>query len=318
MTFCAASARLMVTFCAPMRRCAAMAVIDEEILGKTGGELFKELFRVYPTAEVEDYFKAGQWKDDVMKLDIQLFYSHAREAGAPYPPPIEELKFPPLPKTLVATGIGIVRPGMPGAVRPPPAVRPLILGSAPVPVGTVAGATPAASGPAAELRLIALFVTKWKLDPTRTKLMLAKLTPQRRRYVIQNFKVAVPGTATDEATNALETFIAECESSGSWGPAIGTLIPTATLVTPRPAGVATAPRPGMMPRPLLPAGLAVPMPVGAMKRPLTQTMVNPAFDASKRPRAITPKAGGMLAPGKGVQMPPRPVTPPGLMTKGGW
>lgn len=74
-------------------------------------------------------------------------------------------------------------------------------------------AAKASGGPIAELRLIALFVAKWKLDPTRTKVLLSKLTAARRRYVVRKFSTDTTGLA---ATTALEEFIKECEVLGEW------------------------------------------------------------------------------------------------------
>ena len=70
----------------------------EAALRKSDAELFKELYRLYPLAEVEDYFKGGQWQCELMKMDIQAFFAHRAEAGAPDPPPLEELKLPSLPE----------------------------------------------------------------------------------------------------------------------------------------------------------------------------------------------------------------------------
>jgi len=266
--------------------------VDDEILAKSGEELFKELLRVYSVAEVDDYFKAGQWKDDLMRTDIHLIYQHAREAGADEPIPLEEVKVPDLPKAVamggfqVPAGVGGFRPIAPGGVaafgvRPPPAVA-------------AAGAAGVAPGSTvAELRLIALFVTKWKLDPTRTKMMLAKLTPARRRFVIQSFKPA----AGVEATNALLMFITKCEQTNAWGAA---------------AAGAPALRPAVGYNPgVRPAAVALGQ---GVKRPLTPAMVAAAMQANKRqavqgirpavavrpmvrpqglrPAVVAPKAGG--------------------------
>lgn len=256
---------------------------DEEVLNKKGIELFKELLRVYSVAEVEDYYKMGVWRDELMKADLQLIEAHRKEAGAPDPIPLEEVVVPELPKAPVVqpglTGLFAVRPGMPqiiaaGAVRPmgitvAPAAA-LAAASRPVAPPVVAAAA-SASGPVAELRLIALFVAKWKLDPTRTKMMLAKMTPARRRYVIQNFKTVANGV---EATNSLEQFIAQCEKTNAWG-------------------AATAPAPAVVPavtvRPITVA--ATPATVAGIKRPITP--VNIALDPNKRiavaqPRGPTP------------------------------
>lgn len=217
----------------------AMADDDdmEKRLSKTGADLFKELLRVYDVAEFEDYIKNGQWQDEQMRVDLQLVEAHRREAGASEPIPLSEVKMP-------------VLPFMPGAARPAVGV----VGS-PV-VGAPAQAS-AGVGAVAELRLIALFVAKWKLDATRTKEMLSKLLPGRRRHIIANFKTTETGEA---ATDELEKFIQECEKNNSW--------PAATAVAPRPVAVAASPV--------------------AIKRPLVA--VAPAFDPNKRPRLITPVA----------------------------
>jgi len=188
-------------------------IVDfEEALSKTGAELFKELFRIYPVADPEDYFKSGGWRNDLMKQDLTLIESHRREAGAPDTADIDDIKMPPLPDGALraggapmfpsAVGLGL-RLNQPG----------LAAGAA---AGAVAGVAPASSTPVVEIRLIALFVAKWKLDPVTSKAALGKLTPARRRYIIQNFKTTVAGT---EASKELEDFIAKCEEDGSWEPA---------------------------------------------------------------------------------------------------
>merc|ERR1719409_845282 len=93
----------------------------------------------------------------------------------------------------------------------------------------VAGAA-AGIGPVQELRLIALFVSKWKLDPTKTRLIFAKQSPNRRRYLMQKFTTQVTG---EGATAALESFVAECNRTGVWdegagGQQLPTSVPTQT------------------------------------------------------------------------------------------
>ncbi|CAK0884986.1 unnamed protein product, partial [Prorocentrum cordatum] len=137
---------------------------EDERLLKKGPDLFQELLRVYPVAEPEDYFKAGQWRDEVMKTDLQLIEAHRLEAGAPDPPALDEVKMPELP-TAQPAGAG---------VRPPVTGLSALMGAR----ATVAGGAPALAAPGSgvvELRLMALFVAKWKLDATKTKLALAKL-----------------------------------------------------------------------------------------------------------------------------------------------
>jgi len=235
--------------------------------------------RVYPIAELEDYFRGGLWKDDVMRTDISLIYAHAREAGAPYPPALKDVKMPELPKSIQMAARPTFQAGVPGVrpvvatavVKPPPAA-----GTAAAPAAAAAAAPGAAAAAnaagtqATELRLIALFVAKWKLDPNRTKLILAKLTPPRRRFVIQSFK-----NAGGDPTASLEQFIAKCEQTNSWGAATTPVAATAQAgFAPQAAGV---------------------------KRPLTPTMT---VDPNKRPRLMTP---GALAPPKAGAPALRPV-----------
>jgi len=231
----------------------------EEAIKKSGVELFREMLRLYPVAELEDYYKGRLWKDDLMRADLQLIAAHRREAGAPDPIPLEEVPMPELPKQLGMTlpGLG-VRPIVPGGVT-------LAAGALGTRAVTPTGAS--STGPLAELRLIALFVAKWKLDPTRTKMMLAKMTPQRRRYIIQSFKPA-PGSDT---TEALLKYMAECEKNNSWGP------------SPAAGATATVKPPGIV--------------ATGVKRPLVASGL--ALDASKRPRinppTVTPAKAGIAA-----------------------
>jgi hypothetical protein len=231
--------------------------MSEEAMGKSGPELFKELLRVYETVEVDDYYKAGKWKDDLLRTDLTLILAHRKEAGAPDPPALEDVVLPEMPATgPTLGGVTSLTAASPGA---------------------------AATGPVAELRLIALFVAKWKLDPTKAKAALSKLLPNRRRYVIQNFKATSQG---DAGCAELDTFIAECGKNGSWDKAV----PPAAFSTPvsavRPLGVVARP-----------VGVVGGVGVSGLKRPLTP--VNPALDPSKRPRigvpAVVPAAGGALA-----------------------
>jgi len=130
--------------------------------------------------------------------------------------------------------------------------------------------------------LIALFVAKWKLEPTKTKVFLAKLIPGRRRYVIQNFKTTAQG---GEATAELEAYINECETTDAWANAEA-LAPVA--VAAKQAAPAATPMVGL-------------------KRPLAQTITptSTALDAAKRPKlaaVVAPKlAPGLIRPaGPGV------------------
>jgi len=270
----------------------------EEALKKTGLELFKELLRIYPVAAVEDYHKLGQWKEDLVKTDLQLIDAHRREAGAPEPLSLDQIPEVKVPATVGMPGL------MPGGALNMGGIRPAIPGVATAAApGAAAGA--AAAGPVAELRLIALFVAKWKLDPTKTKTVMAKLTPARRRYVIQNFKTATTGVA---ATTALEQYIAQCEKTNVWGAATATVTPAAGLAAAKPGMAAV--RPAMAPAAM-----------GGIKRPLTP----PASmnDPNKRIRLATPGATPAGMPGQapnalasrvaaaGMQRPG--MSPPGIV-----
>jgi hypothetical protein len=116
-------------------------------------------------------------------------------------------------------------------------------------VAAAAGAA-GGGGPSAELRQIALFIAKFKLEATKTKLMLARLTPPRRRWVMTNFTQS--GTATNPTT-AVEQYISQCERTNAWGSAT--------------AGSSFA---SSAPKPV----------VGGVKRPLTST--GTSFDPNKR------------------------------------
>ncbi|CAK0862603.1 unnamed protein product [Prorocentrum cordatum] len=282
---------------------------EDEIFVKSGPELFKELLRIYPMAEVDDYYKNGMWKDDVMKMDFTLINAHRREAGSPDPVPLEEVQVPDLPKAVVPMASFAV--GRPAIAGTRPAGAPVMARA-----GVMPTAAPSAEGvggsPVAELRLIALFIAKWKLEATSAKMTLAKLSPARRRHIITNFKPsgAVSGAA---ATQALVEFIANCEKTGSWGaasPAAATA-PAAGLGAPRPAGPTAAPGPAFL-QAMAPG--PVPMRAGAMparapgipafggaagvKRPYAA----PAYgqDPNKRPRFGVPLQSGPQAAPSGA------------------
>lgn len=117
-------------------------------------------------------------------------------------------------------GLGLRMPGA-GATGPAGAVQTVAPPGVVVPPGVVApprpgAATPVGSTAAADLRAIALFISKWRLEPARTSALLMKLTPLRRNFVMQNFKDAtlVNGAAVPIAK--LEEYIAQCEKSGAW------------------------------------------------------------------------------------------------------
>lgn len=256
---------------------------EADFSDKSGEELFKEVRRQYGEADVEDYFKAGRYMDEKMRLDLQLFIAHRSEAGAPEPPDLSDVKMPELPQafaapTMVSLGKASAMPklGANGVSQP----RPMMPGAAVVPGGASGGAV-------AELKAIALFVAKWKLNPSRSKIALAPLTQTRRRYVIDNFAGA-EGASPEEMTKALEDYIKECGETKAWGDA--PVAPAMAAIT----GV--TPRPGMPGSALVRPGLAA----MGLKRPLGAGAIPGAGDA-KRPNlgvGVRPPmmAGGGVRP----------------------
>lgn len=265
---------------------------EEKVDGK---ELFRELLRWFPSAELEDYYQNGRWDVETLEIDRELIEAHRKEAGAPEPIPLEEVVMPELPK-FVGTGLGMARPGMQQMQQPwqagqqafpkpvlAPTQRPTPL---PKPVGVTTGlkqqtlmspsapkALGAASRPAtastgatttvasAELRQIALFIQRWKLPTTPTKLLLARVMPAKRKWVMTNYK----GVGT------LESFVQQSDSTNAWASAVNGAV-AAPKPTPKPAGLASGP-----------AATAA----GATKRPLS--MLTPSAgatfaDPSKRAR----------------------------------
>mmetsp|Transcript_88843 Transcript_88843/g.141469 ORF Transcript_88843/g.141469 Transcript_88843/m.141469 type:complete len:161 (+) Transcript_88843:32-514(+) len=100
---------------------------------KSGAELFKELFRLLPSLSFEDYFKNGVWQNDLMRLDIEVIDAHRREAGAPDPPPMEEVKFPPLPGNFQAKAPSIPSvPSVPSLAVPSVKAAPALPPETPV------------------------------------------------------------------------------------------------------------------------------------------------------------------------------------------
>lgn len=172
----------------------------ELVKGKAGVDLYRELLRVYPVAELEDYYKAGIWKNDVMLTDYLLIGAHRREGGAPEPLPLEEIPIPRLPKVVAAPlSAPIVMRATPKAAATQTPIKP---------VRTASGA------PGSADRLTALFVAKHNLVLSRAKSLLMGLEPPHRRAVLVSFRA--PAAARD-ATAELEKYIEECEASGDWG-----------------------------------------------------------------------------------------------------
>lgn len=179
-------------------------------------ELFRELARQFPTVKAEDYFTGGKWQVDRMICDTELIIAHRREWGSPDPPPIEEVQLPELPGGARSRSTGYGQAPIGSSQRPTPAApkmpTPAKAAFHRVSVAPSTGppTSSSVSGPQSELRMIAAFVSKWGLDPTRTKLLLARLSPARRKAVIENFKLTGNGSAP---TAALEKYIAQSEAT---------------------------------------------------------------------------------------------------------
>lgn len=186
-----------------------------------GTELFRQLQRLLPTSLVEDYHKNGSWQKELLKIDVGLIEAHRNEAGAPDPPPLEDIPEPVLPRPMMTMmpGVTAFTVGMP--IKPINVAAGMVNGSrGPTPrVVPPVGAVPlaAATGAAAEIRQIALFVSKWRLEPTKTKLLLAPLPSAKRRWLMENFKYEPRAEMT--SVQQLEEFVMECEATGAWGAA---------------------------------------------------------------------------------------------------
>lgn len=84
--------------------------------------------------------------------------------------------------------------------RRPPLIRPAVRSA------TSSGAPAPSSGPASELRQIALFISKWQLEPTKAKLVLARLPASRRRWVMANY----------DGEGNLASFIQHVSRTNAW------------------------------------------------------------------------------------------------------
>eukprot|EP00927_Polykrikos_kofoidii_P011513 TRINITY_DN148_c2_g1_i2.p1 TRINITY_DN148_c2_g1~~TRINITY_DN148_c2_g1_i2.p1 ORF type:complete len:566 (+),score=70.58 TRINITY_DN148_c2_g1_i2:255-1700(+) len=181
---------------------------SEEVLSKCKEQLFQEIVRLYPLAELEDYYKNGEWKDDLMRTDIQLFTAHRGEAGADEPLPCDQVKLPELPnqKNESVKNESVknepVKNESVNTASGLPAIMPKPL--------SVLSAQASIMG---DLKEIAVFVAKWRLDPQSAKTTLLPIPPAKRRYVMDNF--AGPNSGADGITE-LTAYIKDCESNGTY------------------------------------------------------------------------------------------------------
>mmetsp|Transcript_87376 Transcript_87376/g.187376 ORF Transcript_87376/g.187376 Transcript_87376/m.187376 type:complete len:323 (+) Transcript_87376:94-1062(+) len=288
--------------------------LRESLKEKGGVELFRELSRYLSTVVFEDYYKMGAWNIERLKLDIEILAAHRLEAGAPDIPPLEDIPMPAVPfvqkpQAIIQgqTGVltGLLRPvGIVGATRPalmgvrPPVVRPVVaLGGMTAPGAGGPVGVAAEGGAVEDLRSIALFVSKWGLEPVRTKELLSQMSLQRRRYVMQNFKDATTNGTSPVAK--LEEYIAQCEKSNVWGADGG-------AVTVPPPGGATAP--GAVGSAVLPAGA-----VGAgVKRSLEQDATP---EGENKRAAVDPQGAVVVQPPSQLGQ-NAAVRPPGPLSVG--
>ena len=56
-----------------------------------GSDLFNELRRFMPYAEVEDYYWHGAWDKKLLAVDLELLAAHRKDAGGPEPPPRKDV-----------------------------------------------------------------------------------------------------------------------------------------------------------------------------------------------------------------------------------
>jgi len=273
-------------------------VFLDTALKKTGRELFKELYRIYPLSEVEDYFGNGLWNDTQMRAHYKLIFEHREIAGSPDPPPMSEMKFPVIPEGKSApvlpngaTQMAIKAGGTTQMASLMAAALKFAQAQEGPKAAGVPGITPAAkANPLAavnELKSIMAFVAKHKLDFAKTS-NLIMTTPQAvRKVVMEEFAPKEGGDMVAE----LKTFIEEKKAAAPAEPEPAAAAAAAAVAT-TPAAVAT---------PAVAPALAV----GGIKRPAMAAVV--PGPAAQRPRLMMPPggaAGGARAP-----------MVPGLITK---
>jgi len=242
--------------------------MDERSDAEADAEPFRELLRLFPLANIEDYFQNNKWRLDKIRIDTLLIDAHRKESGAPEPPPIEEVELPPLP--------GKVRPAIGSVARPP--AKPVV-----VPPASRAVVNQAA----AELKQISAFISKWKLDATKSKQILARLPPPKRRFVLSNFEG--PGSpGSPEMGAAFEKYVRECDFIANQDDSEGSVAPS--LKRPIPAGDSRDPKRAkhapLMPPPAPQVDRTIRASAktsGAMTKPMTK-VVPPGHTAKPKPK----------------------------------
>eukprot|EP00930_Biecheleria_cincta_P068701 TRINITY_DN5644_c0_g1_i1.p1 TRINITY_DN5644_c0_g1~~TRINITY_DN5644_c0_g1_i1.p1 ORF type:complete len:276 (+),score=62.30 TRINITY_DN5644_c0_g1_i1:68-829(+) len=235
------------------------------VLEKSGPELFKELYRLYPLSEVEDYFRNGSWNDAMMSAHYKLIFDHREMAGSPDPPPLSELTFPDLP----AASVRLPTTGQVGALTVPkiqegPAQMGQLMAAA---LKMAQGGGSQGIAAVAELKSIITFVTKHKLDFAKTGSLIMGMPQNVRKVVMLEF---APKEGTD-TVQELTAFIEEKKA--------------ATPAESEPTG-------NKQPEP---AGNKQPEPAGT-KRPAAAAALPVVSPAAQRPRLMMPGAGVARAP----------------------
>lgn len=67
---------------------------------------------------------------------------------------------------------------------------------------------------ASDLKQMKAFVAQWQLELTKTKLLFAKVTPAKRRWVMEHFRFVPASGKTSQAT--LEEYMQICEKNNLW------------------------------------------------------------------------------------------------------
>eukprot|EP00434_Breviolum_minutum_P009988 symbB.v1.2.008807.t1/scaffold536.1/size343967/23 len=300
----------------------------EEALEKSDADLFKELFRLYPLAHVEDYYKAG-WQNDLMKTDIQLFWAHREESGAPHPPAIEELELPTFPSVTDPKTTAPETTTTTTTTTTTPDTTPKTK------VKEVRNIIVSPVLPQDETLEILIFVNKHGLDLTKTKVLLAPVERSRRGTLMADFS---PGEdscalaqlqdfmqksgisferledeatplASTEATDEASPSAAVSESSpvATTAPAVEKTAALAELLAKMPPATPATPASasGWGPRP---AGPLTPGPVTIPARPPSQPPVKTPPVAP--PGTLAPTLKVPVAPAAPVAVPAKHVTVP--------
>lgn len=294
---------------------------EEQVEEEPGEEVFRRLYRLFPLASPHDYFKNYQWQVDMMQIDIDLIEAHRREAGAEEPPPLEEVELPAdMPQARRPMGLGAavravalngsqaevsaggtvraVRPGTAGPAvsayaRPAAGAATRPASVAVRPLGTAGKAPLTARAPGAntsqELEQIATFIQTWELEAPKAKLCLARLTPTRRRWVLDNF----------DGMQTLEDYIKDCQESNAWGDAV----PAAAVKRPLSSGPAD---PNKRLRPGGPSAYSGPAGVSSVYSAPRATSYRPAA-AGMRPAAPARPLGYAARPAAAGMRPARPL-----------